>query len=246
MVVQIDVRNLDVAGRQRVRIDGKAVVLRRDFDPIGGQVLHRVVGAVMAELQLERAPAQSQPADLMAQADSEDRDPPQELADVRDGVGHRLRVTGPVREKHAIGREREHVFGRGLRRDDGDLAVVVHQQPEDILLDAEIIGHHTEALGLAASGRFAHLFAPETRLASSSPAMGGTARASWMSISAGVPSVATTPRSAPTLRMWRTSARVSRSQITGILWRFRYSCVVSAERQFEETWENSRTMSDSM
>jgi hypothetical protein len=46
--------------------------------------------------------------------------------------------------------------------------------------------------------------------------------------------------------MCRTSARVSMSQITGILCRFKYNCVVSADLQFEESCENSRTMSDSM
>jgi hypothetical protein len=54
------------------------------------------------------------------------------------------------------------------------------------------------------------------------------------------------PRSAPTFRMWRTSARVSMSQITGILCRFKYNCAVSADLQLDETCENSRTISDSM
>ena len=67
----------------------------------------------------------------------------------------------------------------------------------------------------------AYCLSAVTRLASSSPAIEGSARASATSSSAGVPSVATTPRSAPTLRMCRTSARVSTSQSTGMLCRVR-------------------------
>ena len=60
-------------GRQRIGIDGEAVVLGRDLDLVRGEVLHRVVAAAMAELQLERLPAQRQAEDLMAEADAEDR-----------------------------------------------------------------------------------------------------------------------------------------------------------------------------
>ena len=54
-----------------------------------------------------------------------------------------------------------------------------------------------------------------TRPASSSPAMVGSACASAINWSAAVPSVASTPRNAPTHRKCRTSARVSISQMTG-------------------------------
>src|SRR5687768_4243720 len=51
-VVEIEMRHADVR-RQRVGIDGEAVVLRRDLDLARAQILHGVIGAAMAELQLE-------------------------------------------------------------------------------------------------------------------------------------------------------------------------------------------------
>ena len=70
-------------------------------------------------------------------------------------VGDRLRIAGAVREKHAVRLQRQHVFGRGLRRHHGHVAVRVHQQAQDVLLDAEIVGHHAKALRV--------LFAPACR-----------------------------------------------------------------------------------
>ena len=51
---------------------GEAVVLGGDLDLAGAQVLDRVVGAAVAELELERAPAQGQGEQLVAEADAED------------------------------------------------------------------------------------------------------------------------------------------------------------------------------
>jgi len=42
LIVQIDAVHRDVGG-QRFRVHGKAVVLRRDFDFAGFQILHRLV-----------------------------------------------------------------------------------------------------------------------------------------------------------------------------------------------------------
>ena len=53
VVVQIDVGQLHFALRQRIRIDGKIMVVRRDLDLARVQLLHRMVAAVVAKLQLE-------------------------------------------------------------------------------------------------------------------------------------------------------------------------------------------------
>ena len=71
-VVQARVRDLD-AGRQRARLDGEAVVLRRDLDAARLEVLHRVIAAAVAELELERPSAERQREHLVAQADAEQR-----------------------------------------------------------------------------------------------------------------------------------------------------------------------------
>ena len=73
VVVQIYVRDFDVARRQRIRVDAEAVILRCDLDFLRAQILHRMVRAVMAEFQLERVAAERQAAELMAEADAEDR-----------------------------------------------------------------------------------------------------------------------------------------------------------------------------
>src|SRR4051812_39031682 len=58
-VVEVDVRELGLAevrlqARAWLAADREAVVLRRDRDPVGAQVLDRVVGAAVAERELER------------------------------------------------------------------------------------------------------------------------------------------------------------------------------------------------
>ena len=62
VVVEVDVRNLDVARRQRFGIDAKAVILSGDFDFFGQKILHGMIGAVMAELQLEGFSTESETA----------------------------------------------------------------------------------------------------------------------------------------------------------------------------------------
>src|SRR5579885_3588563 len=52
LVVQVDVARLDVR-RQRRRVDGEPVILRGDLDLARPLVPNRVVGAAMAELELE-------------------------------------------------------------------------------------------------------------------------------------------------------------------------------------------------
>ena len=75
LVVEIDVAGLDL-GRQGRGIDGEAVVLRRDLDLAGLLVPDRMIGAAVAELELERASAERLAQELMAQADAEDGDAP--------------------------------------------------------------------------------------------------------------------------------------------------------------------------
>ena len=73
LVVQVDVAGLDVGG-QRGGVDGEAVVLRRDLDLAGPLVADRVIGAAVAELELEGLGAERLAEELVAQADPEDRD----------------------------------------------------------------------------------------------------------------------------------------------------------------------------
>ncbi len=73
LVVQVDVTGLDVGG-QSGRVDGEAVVLSRDLDLAGRLVADRVVGASMAEFELEGLGTERLAEELMSQADPEDGD----------------------------------------------------------------------------------------------------------------------------------------------------------------------------
>ena len=73
LVVQIHVRDFDVARVERIRIHREAVIVRGDLDALRQLVDHRMIGAAMPELQLVSFAAQRQPENLVTQADAEDR-----------------------------------------------------------------------------------------------------------------------------------------------------------------------------
>ena len=100
-VEQRAVGDLD-RGRQAGVGDREAVVLAGDLDLAGGQVLDRVVGAVMAHGHLLGAAAQRQAQHLMAEADAEHR-----LAAVDQllDLGHGI-VAGGGRVAGAVGQQR--------------------------------------------------------------------------------------------------------------------------------------------
>jgi hypothetical protein len=94
----------------------------------------------MTELKLVGPATQGQAQDLMAEANPEDGHFAQEGLDCLDGVGDRRRIAGAIAEEHAIRLSRQDLFRGRLRRHDGDVAAVRNQQPQDVLLDAEIEG----------------------------------------------------------------------------------------------------------
>ena len=97
----------------------------------------------------------------MTETDAEHRDAPDELANIFHGVIDGLGVAGAVGEKHAVGAHAQNFFGGGVRRNDRDVAVVIHEQTQNVLLDAVIVGHHFEFRArLAVVSRFAHLLGP--------------------------------------------------------------------------------------
>src|SRR5262245_66441806 len=96
LVVQIHAIDGNVAGK-RLRVDGESVVLRCDFNLARVEVLHRLIAAAMAELQLESFSAERLSENLVSQTDAEDRDPGlDEFADGADGVSERSGIAGAV------------------------------------------------------------------------------------------------------------------------------------------------------
>jgi hypothetical protein len=102
-------------GGQRLLVDREAVVLAGDGHAAVVEVLHRMVGAVVAELHLEGLGAGRQRQDLVAQADAEGGIAVlDQFARGLDGVVARLRVAGAVGQEHAVGLELAHLGGGRL------------------------------------------------------------------------------------------------------------------------------------
>ena len=129
VVVQVQMRYFDIAGRQRFRVHAETMILRGNLDLIGEKILYRMVRTVMAELQLEGLTAKSQSANLMAEADPEDRNLADELSDRLNGVFHWFGVARTIGKKDAIGLHSEHVFGGRRRRNHSHVTIVIGQQP---------------------------------------------------------------------------------------------------------------------
>src|SRR5690348_9560785 len=86
LVVEIDVRDLGLAGAERIGIDREAMIMAGDLDLAGQLVPYRVIGAAMAELHLVCPAAHRQAEDLVAEADPEHRyfsDEPTNVPDLR-------------------------------------------------------------------------------------------------------------------------------------------------------------------
>src|SRR5438270_1536775 len=97
-VVQVPVRDVEVAGWDRGRVDLELLVLARDVHAPGVEVLHGVVGAVMPVRETRRRRARGAAEDLVPEADPEER----HLAERLPRELYRLlkdrRVAGTVRE----------------------------------------------------------------------------------------------------------------------------------------------------
>ncbi|MNN22188.1 hypothetical protein D3C81_1355370 [compost metagenome] len=132
-------------GRQRGRIHGETVILRRNHHTTIIHVLDRMVRAMVAELHLEGLGAHGQRHDLVTQADAEGGDTAcDELARGGHGVVARLGVAGAVGQEDAVRIQRQGVGGAGLGRQHRDLAAALGQHAQDVELDAVVIGDHVE------------------------------------------------------------------------------------------------------
>ena len=128
VVVEIDVSDFHIAGRQRFGIDAESVILRGDFDFLGDQILHGMIGTMMPELQFESLAAQRQPAQLVTEADAKNGHAAHQLSNIFDRVADGLRITGAIREEDAVRLEGENIFSRRLRGDNPNIAVMIDEQ----------------------------------------------------------------------------------------------------------------------
>src|ERR1700675_4765998 len=121
------------------------MIVRGDLDLAAGQLLHRMISAVVTEFQLEGLPSERDARELMSQANSEDRLASHQAPNVVDRVGAGLGIAWAIREEYAVGLQGQHVLRRGLRRDDRHLTAFSPQFAQYVLLDAEVVGDHVEA-----------------------------------------------------------------------------------------------------
>src|SRR5256885_6076230 len=146
-VVQVQVARLPTAPGERRRIDGEAVVLRRDLHAPGREILHGMVGAVMAEGQLVGLAAGREPQDLMAEADTEDRHAADQGAHAVHQIGYALRIAGAVRQERAVRPVLQHGLGRRAGGHDRHLAAGRTQLTQDVELDTGVERDDVEAGG---------------------------------------------------------------------------------------------------
>src|SRR5205814_7572881 len=98
--------------------------------------------AMVPKFQRECLTAQRQATQLVSQANAEHRYSPEELLNIFHRVGGWLRITRPVRKEDAVRLHLQNVFSRRLRRHDIDLAAMVNEQPQNVLLNAIVVSHY--------------------------------------------------------------------------------------------------------
>src|SRR5215468_9554132 len=77
----------------------------------------------------------------MTEADSEDRSLPCQLANTFMSVGDRFGIAGAVRQENTIRLKRKYILCAGFRRHDSHAAALINEHPQDVLLDAIVIGN---------------------------------------------------------------------------------------------------------
>ena len=129
--------------RQRGRVDREAVVLAGDHDLAGVEVLHRMVGAVVAELHLAASSRRTASAMIWWPRQMPNVGMPRvdELARRGDRVVARLRVARAVGQEDAVGLERAARRAPGVcAGTHGDLAAALGEHAQDVVLDAVVEG----------------------------------------------------------------------------------------------------------
>ena len=127
---------------QRCKINGKAVVLCRDFNLAGLHIHNRQVGAMIAERQLDSPAPQGQTEQLMTEADTEDRFFTDQLPDLLLHLYERFRITGTVGEEDSVRVHGQSLFGRERGRNHRHITAGIHQTAQNVELDAEIVGYN--------------------------------------------------------------------------------------------------------
>ena len=142
-VVEVHVGG-DEAGRQVIGVHRVAMVVGGDLHPPRGLVHHRVVGTPVAERQLVGHPPEGEGQELVAQAYAKRGQPLGKAPHGGQGGGGHLGIARPVAQKDPLGVQGEDVLNGHVGGDHGHRAVPRREVLEDVLLQAEVHGHHAE------------------------------------------------------------------------------------------------------
>src|SRR4051812_10446455 len=103
------------------------MVLGGDLDRARREILHGLVHAAVAELELVRLSADGEGEELVAETNPEERALSEQSLHGVDGVGHGRGIAWAVRYEDAVGGEIEDLRGGGPGGDHGDAAAGVDQ-----------------------------------------------------------------------------------------------------------------------
>src|SRR5438477_2627049 len=95
-------RNIDLIQVKTFRIDRETVILGGDFHLLALNIKNWLISTVVSKFQFERAAAQCEPHDLMAQTNSEDGFLTKQSANVLNGVFKGFRIARTIRKKNTV------------------------------------------------------------------------------------------------------------------------------------------------
>src|SRR5436853_3942502 len=85
----------------------------------------------------------------MSQAYAEDRSLSCQLANAVVRIGDRLRISGAIRQENSVRLKCKNIFRARFCRHDSDVATLVHEHAQDVLLDAVVVSNYVQrALGI--------------------------------------------------------------------------------------------------
>src|SRR6059058_3950412 len=119
------------------------MILRCDGHFSRSQIFDWLITAAMPKFQFEGPPAKGKTEHLMTKANSEDRFATHQIADRFVGIRQRFRITRAVRQKNAIRIEREHLFGCGCGRENGDTESALPERSQNVAFHSIIEGNNT-------------------------------------------------------------------------------------------------------
>ena len=137
-VIEINMSQLDFVLRQRVDINRKAMILTGDFNFLCKQIHHGMVSSPVAKFEFVGFPPESQPKNLVPQANPKHRDFTDQFSGGLNKVSHSRRVAGTIRKENAVRLIREDLFAGESGRNNGDAKTVLIQFTKNISFDPPV------------------------------------------------------------------------------------------------------------